>query len=99
MGADIRFDLNDKDRSGRVHDWFATAFRQQLAYSAGRAWHPSVDNGFFRSAGTGRLHDRDFQEDRYNAQRPYVTMRLKFDQLSPRRARPRAAAMMPLSPA
>ena len=28
------------------------------------------------------FHDRDFSEDRYTRSGPYVTMRLKFDQLS-----------------
>ena len=28
------------------------------------------------------FHDRDFSEDRYTRSGPYVTMRIKFDQLS-----------------
>jgi hypothetical protein len=28
------------------------------------------------------FHDRDFEEARYTRSGPYVTMRLKFDQLS-----------------
>jgi len=84
VGADIRFDL------GRMVQLGATATARQgtggrsLSYSGG----PSLGVRPFENAwltlgwNLVGFHDRDFGEDRYMRSGPYVTMRLKFDQLS-----------------
>ncbi len=84
VGGDIRFDLSETIDVGA-----AATVRQgigggSLAYSGG----PSIgirpfENGWL-SLGWNLVgfHDRDFDEERYTRSGPYVTMRLKFDQLS-----------------
>ena len=84
MGADIRFDLNDMIEVGASGTVRHGVGGNSLAFSAG----PSVgvrpfDNGWL-SVGWNVVgfRDRDFGEDRYTRSGPYVTMRIKFDQLS-----------------
>jgi hypothetical protein len=83
VGADLRFDLGKVDIGGTVTVRQGIGARS-LAYSGG----PSIgvrpfENGWL-SVGWNIVgfHDRDFQETRYTSSGPYVTMRLKFDQLS-----------------
>ena len=84
VGADIRFDLNDMIEVGAAGSVRHGVGGNSIAFSAG----PSVgirpfDNGWL-SVGWNVVgfHDRDFSEDRYTRSGPYVTMRIKFDQLS-----------------
>ena len=84
VGADIRFDLGRYVQIGAA----ATARQgnggRSLSYSGG----PSIgirpfDNAWLTIGwNVVGFHDRDFSEDRYTRAGPYVTMRLKFDQLS-----------------
>jgi uncharacterized repeat protein (TIGR01451 family) len=84
VGADVHFDL------GKTLDFTlaATVREGAGARSFGYAVGPSVglkpfDNGWI-SVGWNLVgfRDRDFGQDRYTRSGPYVTMRLKFDQLS-----------------
>jgi len=84
VGADIRFDLAKKVDIGVAATVREGLGGRSLAYSAG----PSVgirpfDNGWM-SIGWNVVgfHDRDFEDARYTRSGPYVTMRIKFDQLS-----------------
>jgi uncharacterized repeat protein (TIGR01451 family) len=84
VGADWRIDISDKvdfALGGTVRHGLGG---RSLAWSGG----PSVgltpfENGWI-SVGWNIVgfHDRDFEEARYTRSGPYVTMRLKFDQLS-----------------
>ncbi|HEX8480598.1 MAG TPA: hypothetical protein VF650_01690 [Allosphingosinicella sp.] len=84
VGADLRFDLGktiDVGFSGTVRGGLDG---RSFAWSAG----PSVgvtpfENGWLSIGwNLAGFHDRDFEEARYTRKGPYVTMRLKFDQLS-----------------
>lgn len=84
IGADARFDLSDMiDVGGSASIRYGTGGRS-FAYSAG----PSVgikpfENGWLLLGWNIKgFEDRDFEEARYTRSGPYVTMRLKFDQLS-----------------
>jgi uncharacterized repeat protein (TIGR01451 family) len=84
VGADIRFDLNDMIEVGAAGTVRQGVGGHAYSFSGG----PSVgirpfENGWL-SIGWNVVgfHDRDFQEDRYTRSGPYVTMRLKFDQLN-----------------
>ena len=84
MAADFRFDLNNMIEVGAAGSIRHGVRGSSFAFSAG----PSVgirpfDNGWL-SVGWNVVgfHDRDFSEDRYTRSGPYVTMRVKFDQLS-----------------
>lgn len=84
VGADLRFDLArsiDIGASASVrHGRWARALSYSVGPSIGIA---PIDNGWL-SIGWNLLgfHDRDFSDDRYTRSGPYVTARLKFDQLS-----------------
>lgn len=84
VGADFRFDLSDTIDVGFAGTVRAGLGGDSLAWSAG----PSLgftpfENGWL-SVGwnIAGFHDRDFEEARYTRGGPYVTMRLKFDQLT-----------------
>jgi uncharacterized repeat protein (TIGR01451 family) len=84
VGADLRFDLGDTIDIGAAGTVRQGANGRTAAYSGG----PSIGikpftNGWL-SIGWNVVgfHDRDFEESRYTRSGPYVTMRLKFDQLS-----------------
>jgi uncharacterized repeat protein (TIGR01451 family) len=84
VGADLRFDLSDTIDIGVAGTVRGGIDGRAFAWSAG----PSLgftpfDNGWV-SVGwnVAGFHDRDFEEARYTRSGPYVTMRLKFDQLS-----------------
>jgi hypothetical protein len=84
IGADLRFDLSDTIDIGAAASLRQGTGGRALSYSAG----PSIgltpfENGWV-SLGWNVVgfHDRDFEETRYTRSGPYVTMRLKFDQLS-----------------
>lgn len=84
VGADLRFDLGetlDIGVAGTVRHGLGA---RAVAWSGG----PSVgftpfENGWL-SLGWNVVgfHDRDFSESRYTRSGPYVTMRIKFDQMS-----------------
>ncbi|HEY0445850.1 MAG TPA: hypothetical protein VGD19_05290 [Allosphingosinicella sp.] len=84
VGADVRFSLSDAievGASGTVRQGTGGRF---LSYSGG----PSIgikpfENGWMTVGWNIRgFSDRDFEENRYTRSGPYVTMRMKFDQLS-----------------
>jgi hypothetical protein len=84
VGLDVRFDLGKS-----VDVSLAASVREgNGARSFGDAVGPSLgikpfDNGWI-SVGWNLVgfHDRDFEQSRYTRAGPYVTMRVKFDQLS-----------------
>jgi uncharacterized repeat protein (TIGR01451 family) len=84
VGADIRFDLGRYVQLGAAATARQGTGGRSLSYSGG----PSVgirpfDNAWLTIGwNVVGFHDRDFSEDRYTRSGPYVTMRLKFDQLS-----------------
>jgi hypothetical protein len=84
VGADVRFDLSDTIDVGVAGTVRGGLGGDSVAWSAG----PSLgftpfENGWV-SVGwnVAGFHDRDFEEARYTRSGPYVTMRLKFDQLT-----------------
>jgi len=84
LGADIRFDLSSTLDLSLVATVRESAGGRAIGYAIG----PSLgvkpfDNGWI-SLGWNVVgfHDRDFEASRYTRAGPYVTMRLKFDQLS-----------------
>jgi hypothetical protein len=84
IGFDLRKDLGSRFDLGlqasRQHSWSQDATSYSIGPSAGF----SPGNGIWMSAGYNvrGFHDRDFEEARYTRQGPFVTMRMKFDQLS-----------------
>jgi hypothetical protein len=84
IGFDLRKDLGARFDIGlqasRQHSWSQDATSYSIGPSAGF----SPGNGIWMSAGYNvrGFHDRDFEEARYTRQGPFVTMRMKFDQLS-----------------
>ncbi|HYI39912.1 MAG TPA: hypothetical protein VE053_06300 [Allosphingosinicella sp.] len=84
VGADFRFDLSDTIDVGFAGTVRAGLGGDSFAWSAGpNVGFTPFENGWvsigWNFAG---FHDRDFEEARYTRNGPYVTMRLKFDQLS-----------------
>ncbi|HEX2763090.1 MAG TPA: hypothetical protein VHM92_04480 [Allosphingosinicella sp.] len=84
VGADLRFDLTETIDLGVAGSFRGGLDGRDFAWSAG----PSLgftpfENGWL-SVGwnIAGFHDRDFEEARYTRAGPYVTMRLKFDQMS-----------------
>jgi hypothetical protein len=84
VGADLRFDLSDTLDFG-----FAGTVRHGLgaraiAYSGGPSigFSPAENSWISVGWNIAGFEDRDFEEARYTRAGPYVTMRLKFDQLS-----------------
>ncbi|MET0360764.1 MAG: hypothetical protein ABW048_03330, partial [Sphingobium sp.] len=84
IGFELRRDIGQRFDVGvnaaRQHSWTGHA----TSYSAGPSVGFSPGHGVWMSAGynvTG-FHDRDFEDARYTRQGAYVTMRMKFDQLS-----------------
>ncbi len=84
VGADLRFDLDDMIEVGASATVRHGLGGDSIAWSGG----PSIgirpfDNGWLQLGwNVVGFHDRDFAEDRYTRSGPYVTMRVKFDQLS-----------------
>ena len=83
-GADIRFDLGQLVEIGASATARYGVDGRSLAWSAG----PSLgfrpfENGWLTVGwNVVGFHDRDFSEDRYTRSGPYLSIRLKFDQLS-----------------
>ncbi|MFN3389736.1 MAG: hypothetical protein ACK40O_12490, partial [Allosphingosinicella sp.] len=84
VGADLRFDLGETIDIGMAGTVRHGLGARTLAWSGG----PSVgvtpfENGWL-SVGWNLVgfHDRDFSDSRYTRSGPYVTMRMKFDQMS-----------------
>lgn len=84
IGAEIRKDIGthfDVGVNGSMqHAWNA----KTMAFAFGPSVGFSPGNNVWVSAGynVSGYRDRDFEESRYTRQGPYVTMRMKFDQLS-----------------
>jgi uncharacterized repeat protein (TIGR01451 family) len=84
VGADARFDISKAVDVGIAATVRAGLGGRSVAWSAG----PNVgvrpfDNGWLSIGwNVAGFHDRDFEDARYTRSGPYVTMRLKFDQLS-----------------
>jgi uncharacterized repeat protein (TIGR01451 family) len=84
LGADFRMDVNQWLEIGAAGSLRHGIDGASVAYSGG----PSIgirpfENSWLQAGwNVVGFHDRDFQEDRYTRDGPYVTMRLKFDQLS-----------------
>jgi hypothetical protein len=84
VGADLRFDLGKTIDVGGTFTIRQSAGGGTFAYSGG----PNIgikpfENGWM-SIGWNIVgfHDRDFAQSRYTSSGPYLTMRVKFDQLS-----------------
>jgi uncharacterized repeat protein (TIGR01451 family) len=84
VGADLRFDLSDTIDFGGAASLRQSAGGRSLAYSAGPNIGITPFKNGWMSVGWNLVgfSDRDFEESRYTRAGPYVTMRLKFDQLS-----------------
>lgn len=88
IGFELRHDLGsriDVGLAGSVqHAWD----RAVWSWSGGPSVGVSPAPNMWLSAGynIAGYRDRDFEDDRYTRQGPYVTMRMKFDQLSLRGA-------------
>ncbi len=84
VGGDIRFDLGRMVEVGVSGTVRYGVGGRSFAYSGG----PSIgirpfENGWLTVGwNVVGFHDRDFSDDRYTRTGPYVTMRIKFDQLS-----------------
>jgi hypothetical protein len=84
LGADVRMDVNQWLEIGATGTVRHGIDGDAVSYSGG----PSVgfrpfENGWLTAGwNVVGFHDRDFQEDRYTRDGPYVTMRVKFDQMS-----------------
>ena len=84
IGFDLRRDLGPQFDLGvqasRQHSWSS----HTTSYSVGPSAGFSPGNGIWISAGYNLrgFHDRDFEQARYTRQGPFLTMRMKFDQLS-----------------
>ena len=84
VGGDIRFDLTDTLDVGGSATIRAGIGGRSFAYSGGpNLGIKPFENGWIL-IGWNILgfHDHDFEEARYSRSGPYVTMRLKFDQLT-----------------
>ncbi|HEX7874389.1 MAG TPA: hypothetical protein VF475_15860 [Sphingobium sp.] len=84
IGFDLRKDLGRRFdlsvQAARQHSWSSKVSQ----FSAGPSLGYSPGQNIWISAGynvTG-FRDRDFEDARYTRQGPFVTMRMKFDQLS-----------------
>jgi uncharacterized repeat protein (TIGR01451 family) len=84
VGADIRFSLSDMIEVGAAGTVRQGAGGRSLSYSGG----PTIglkpfENGWLALGWNIKgFADKDFEENRYTRSGPYVTMRMKFDQLS-----------------
>ncbi|HYD38303.1 MAG TPA: hypothetical protein VEA60_11855, partial [Allosphingosinicella sp.] len=84
VGADLRFDLSDAIDVGLAGTVRAGLGGRAFAWSAGPnlGFTPFANGWLSVGWNIAGFHDRDFEEARYTRNGPYVTMRLKFDQLS-----------------
>ena len=84
VGVDGRIDLSDTLDIGASANVRAGIGARSFAYSGGpNLGIKPFQNGWILVGWNIRgFEDRDFEEARYSRQGPYVTMRLKFDQLS-----------------
>ena len=83
-GFDLRHDIGthlDVGVAGSVqHAWRGDAYAFSGGPSVGAS--PAVNVWITAGYNIAGYRDRDFEEDRYTRQGPYITMRLKFDQFS-----------------
>jgi uncharacterized repeat protein (TIGR01451 family) len=84
LGGDLRFDVSDTVDIGASATIRAGIGARSFAYSGGpNLGIKPFDNGWILIGwNVVGFHDRDFEEARYSRSGPYVTMRLKFDQLT-----------------
>lgn len=84
VGGDIRFDLGRHVELGGAGSVRVGLGARGIAYSGGPqlSLSPIVNSWLTLGYNVVGFHDRDFSTDRYTRSGPYVTMRLKFDQLS-----------------
>jgi uncharacterized repeat protein (TIGR01451 family) len=84
VGLDLRFDLSDTIDVGVAATARQGIGARTLSYSAGPSIGISPAKNSWLSVGWNVIgfHDRDFEDARYTRSGPYVTMRVKFDQLS-----------------
>src|SRR5690606_18137234 len=84
VGLDLRFDITSMIDIGGSASVRQGIGARSYAYSIG----PNIgiapfENGWILLGwNVAGYHDRDFEEARYTRSGPYVTMRLKFDQLT-----------------
>ena len=84
VAGDVRFDLSSTLDLSLAAAARESAGARAFAWSVGPAFGlKPFDNGWI-SVGWNLIgfHDRDFEASRYTRSGPYVTMRLKFDQLT-----------------
>ncbi|HEX8579278.1 MAG TPA: hypothetical protein VF655_06755 [Allosphingosinicella sp.] len=84
VGADLRFDLSDTLDVGVAGTVRHGLGGRAIAYSGGPSvgFSPAKNSSITVGYNVSGFEDRDFEEARYTRAGPYVTMRLKFDQLS-----------------
>lgn len=84
VGADIRFDLNERVDFGIGGTLRQSTGGRAVAYSGGPSISVSpLKNGYITIGyNVAGFKDRDFSDARYTRTGPYITMRLKFDQNS-----------------
>jgi uncharacterized repeat protein (TIGR01451 family) len=85
IGVEARRDIGEKLDLGIAASLRHVASGGQTAWSIGPQLGASPFTNAWISVGynVAGYHDRDFSEDRYTRDGPYVSFRLKFDQLSP----------------
>ena len=84
VGGDVRFDLGRHVELGAAGTVRVGLGAATIAYSGGPqlSLSPVANSWLTIGYNVVGFHDRDFSQDRYTRAGPYVTMRLKFDQLS-----------------
>ena len=84
IGGDVRFDLGRHVELGAAGTARVGLKAATIAYAGGPQLSLSPVANSWLTIGYNVIgfHDRDFSVDRYTRSGPYVTMRLKFDQLS-----------------
>ncbi|HEX8668470.1 MAG TPA: hypothetical protein VF727_08895 [Allosphingosinicella sp.] len=84
VGADVRLDLGESFDIGLAGTVRAGLGARSFSWSAGPniGFTPAENAWLSLGWNVAGFHDRDFEEARYTRSGPYVTMRIKFDQLS-----------------
>jgi hypothetical protein len=84
VGGDLRFDINDNVDFGASATIRAGIGGRSFAYSGGPnlGIKPFTNGWLLVGWNIVGFDDRDFEDSRYSRRGPYVTMRMKFDQLS-----------------
>lgn len=84
LGADVRFDLGERFEIGFAGTARIGLDADSFAYAGGPQFgFRPFDNGWLQLGwNVVGFHDRDFSQNRYTRDGPYVTARFKFDQTS-----------------